>query len=130
MIRQNAPALILGNGGSTADWLAKPNTFALRDGDDLGLFEAGDTWPGPLTAHVIFASRGKHALRTARAMLEQAFDYGATEILGETPVALPHAVLFSRLLGFRPYGEADRPMGKVILSRLQMNNFASFKSMP
>lgn len=99
-------------------WLADPRHFALVDGDDLGLFEAGDEWPGPLCAHVLFKSRGRSAIATARAMLNQAFAFGATRILGETPIGSPHALLFAKLLGFRPYGEADGPGGRVTLSAL------------
>lgn len=123
LIVANAPANILGPDFDPAEWLADPANFALVDGDDLGMFEAGDEWPGPLTAHVLFASRGKQALTTARAMLDQAFAFGATSILGETPASLSHALLFARMLGFVPYGEAERPMGRVILSALNANPF-------
>ncbi len=102
----------------TAAWLANPRNFALRHGNDLGLFEAKDEWPGPLHAHVFFASRGKEALTIARMMLDQAFAYGATEILGETPKQFRDAWIFARLLGFRPYGETER----LILSRLAKHN--------
>lgn len=106
------------------EWLSDPRHFAMVEGDDLGLFEAGDEWPGPLCAHVLFKSRGKQALKVARAMLEQAFAFGATHILGETPVRFPHAILFARLLGFVPYGEAAAKNGEpVILST--MHNFSA-----
>lgn len=121
LIARNAPAGFMGGAG-TAEWLADPRHFALTDGDDLGLFEAGDEWPGPLCAHVLFASRGRRALQTAKAMLEQAFNFGATRILGETPIGLPHALLFARKLGFVPYGEADGPCGRVTLSALKKPN--------
>lgn len=121
LIAANAPSGITADDFDAAEWLADPANFALVEGDDLGMFEAGDEWPGPLTAHVIFASRGKRALDTARAMLTGAFTFGATEIVGETPVRLPHALIFSRLLGFVPYGEAERPMGRVVLSALNAN---------
>lgn len=120
LISANAPAYIIGDDFDPAQWLADPANFALVDGDDLGMFEASE-WPGPLTAHVLFASRGQQALETAQTMLSQAFAYGATEILGETPVSLPHALAFAEKLGFVPYGEEDRLMGRVILSRLDGN---------
>lgn len=105
-----------------AAWLAVPGNFALAAGDDLGLFEAKDEWPGPLHAHVFFSSRGKAAIGTARAMLAQAFGYGATEILGATPARFRDALMFARLLDFRPYGEAQQHGERVILSRLALNN--------
>lgn len=110
-----------------AAWLANPRNFALAECNDLGLFEAKDDWPGPLHAHVFFASRGRKAIDTASAMIAQAFDYGATEILGETPAKFRNALMFARLLGFRPYGEEDRLAGKVILSRLALNNLQGWK---
>ena len=117
LIRENAPAFIIADDFDAAEWLSNPANFTLVDGNDLGMFEATGEWPGPLMAHVLFRSRGKQALETARAMLDQAFAFGATEIVGETPVTLPHALLFARRLGFVPYGEADRFMGRVILSK-------------
>lgn len=111
--REGAPPIT-----DAAAWLANPRNFALADGDDLSLFEAKGEWPGPLEGHIFFASRGKQALETARRMLTQAFSYGATCIEGSTPIDLPHALLFARLLGFRKYGEADTPSGRVSLSRL------------
>lgn len=127
LIAGNAPAGFMAD-VDPAEWLGDPRHFALVDGDDLGLFEAGGFWPGPLCAHVIFASRGAKALKVARAMLEQAFAFGATRILGETPIGSPHALLFAKLLGFRPYGEADGPGGRVTLSALDNPNpFADFR---
>lgn len=101
-----------------AAWLADPRNFALRRNDDVVLFAAGDDWPGPLHAHVFCASRGKDALETGRQSLEQAFGYGATEILGETPARFRDAWLYARLLGFRRYGEETRHGERMILSRL------------
>jgi hypothetical protein len=106
-----------------AKWLADPAHFALVEGDDLGMFMAAGEWPGPLHAHVFFASRGKKALEVARRMLGEAFSHGATEILGETPTKYRDALMFARLLGFRPYDEIDRPYGKAVLSRLNKHNY-------
>lgn len=105
-----------------AAWLDNPGNFALVEGNDLALFEAKSGWPGPLEAHVFFASRGKAAITIAKRMLAQAFDFGATEILGETPVALPHAVLFAKLLGFQKTGERETKNGPVIVSRIAQQN--------
>lgn len=121
LIAQNAPAGFMAD-IEPAEWLSDPRHFALVDGDDLGLFEAGVEWPGPLCAHVIFASRGKPALETARAMLAAAFAFGATKILGETPIVYPHALMFARKLGFQPYAEADGQIGRVTLSALANPN--------
>jgi hypothetical protein len=57
---------------------------------------------------VFFASRGKQALDVARQCSSRRFSYGATEILGETPAKFRDAIMFARLLGFRPYGEETR----------------------
>lgn len=119
LIAANAPPEIVAGTFDPAKWFAEPSHFALEAGGDLAMFEADGEWPGPLTAHVMFRSRGRAALDTARAMIERAFTYGATEILGETPANLRHAILFARLLGFVPYGEKETPMGTVVLSRLR-----------
>jgi hypothetical protein len=108
----------------TREWLSNPSNFALREGEDVGLFEAMGEWPGPLDAHVFFASRGAQALTIAKAMLAQAFAYGATEIHGETPAKFRDALMFSRLLGFKVVGERETPDGKVILSLLLPTHFA------
>lgn len=102
-------------------WLSRPANFALVDGDDLSMFEAQGAWPGPLVGHIFFASRGKQALATARKMLARAFAFGATEILGETPAEYRDALLFIRLLGFRPYAKIEAEYGPAILSRLNAN---------
>lgn len=122
LVSMNAPPGLVGDDFDAAAWLANPANFALANGDDLGMFEA-EEWPGPLSAHVIFASRGEQALATAHAMLAHAFGYGATHILGETPLELPHAIGFAAKLGFEPYGEDDRPMGRVSLSKLTRENW-------
>lgn len=93
-------------------WLAGDN-YALVEGDDLGMFSG----QGSVEAHVMFASRGKQALETARKMLRHAFDNGATEILGATPAKYRDALMFARLLGFVPYGQEERRDGTVILSK-------------
>lgn len=90
-------------------WLADPSNFALADGDDLGLAEAGSEWPGPLTIHTFYTSRGKEAIRVARAMIEQCFAYGATAVRGEIQTKRRNVIAFARLLGFRPVGEIERP---------------------
>jgi hypothetical protein len=73
-------------------WLADPGNFALRDGDDLGLGEAGPEWPGPLTVHLFCVSRGRQAVETGRKMLDQAIAYGATSIRAEIQADRRHAV--------------------------------------
>jgi hypothetical protein len=123
LVDLNAPEGLVGDDFDAADWLANPANFALSDGDDLGMFEAGTEWPGPVSAHVIFASRGQQAIDTAQRMLAQVFAFGATEVLGETPLKLPQAMGFAAKLGFEPYGEDDRPMGRVSLSRLTPDSF-------
>lgn len=100
-------------------WLADPGNFALRDGNDLGLAEAGPEWPGPLTIHTFYTSRGKAAMVVARAMIALCFAYGATEVRGEIQVTRRHVIAFARLLGFRPCGTTERPnLGKFIILHL------------
>lgn len=129
LVAKNAPPGFM-DGLDAADWIADPSHFALRDGDDLALFEAGDEWPGPLCAHVLFASRGRQALDVARAMLAQAFAFGATRILGETPVKYRHALLFVRRLGFVPYGEAELDGERLILSALENTHSEALARVP
>jgi hypothetical protein len=120
LIERNGPPGFMA-GIDPSEWLVDPRHFAIVEGDDLGLFEAGDEWPGPLCAHVLFKSRGRQVIDTARAMLDQAFSFGATRILGETPERYRHALMFARLLGFAPYGVATRDGKRIILSELKTN---------
>lgn len=125
LIRANTPPAYIADNFSAAEWLANPANFALATGNDLGLFEGGNEWPGPLTAHVLFASRGKQAIRNAKAMLAQAFAFGATEILGEPLAANKPVRWFIRQLGFEPYGEKEGRLGTLLLVRLEANRPAS-----
>jgi hypothetical protein len=112
-MREDAEPLIT----HAEEWLADPRNFALVEGDDLSLFMAEGEWPGPLHAHVFFASRGKQALEIARRMLGQAFGYGATEIIAQTDFR--DAAMFARLLGFKPSDDGT--------FRLLHNNFPGHK---
>ena len=103
-------------------WLADPAHLALVEGNDLVMFMGA---PPTLHGHVMLHSRGKQALTIARKALTHVFGLGAKEILGATPERFRDALMFARLLGFRPYGEEERPDGKVILSRLEKHNHFS-----
>lgn len=110
-------------------WLADPANFALRDGDDLGLAEAGSEWPGPLTIHTFYTSRGKQAMTVARTMIEHCIAYGATELRGEIQVTRRHVITFARLLGFRPVEEIERPkLGKFAV--LALHNIKRGENVP
>lgn len=105
-------------------WLSNPGNIALRIADDLMLFD--DTGDGIYLAHVYFASRGKRALERARAMLgEMMGTYGARQIVGETPVTLPHALWFARACGFKPVRHMTRPKGTVVFSVLDNAAFGN-----
>jgi hypothetical protein len=53
--------------------------------------------------------------RHCSGMLAQVFAFGATEVLGETPLKLPQAMGFAAKLGFEPYrrGLTDRWGGMI-----------------
>lgn len=120
MMATNCPPELLCD-FDAATWLSDPAHFALRDGDDLGLAEAGSEWPGPLTVHLFCQSRGKRAVEVGRRMLEQCFAFGATEVRAEIQLSRRHAILFVRKLGFQPVGEIERPdLGKFAV--LQIDN--------
>ena len=104
LIRANAPPELVADDFSAAEWLAYPAHFALVDETDLSMFEAQGEWPGDLNAHLFFATRGKQALETARAMLALAFGFGATRVIGAAPTHRRHVLLFVCRLGFVAYG--------------------------
>lgn len=121
LIEAAAPPELVGTGMTAAEWLAEPRNIALRNGDDLGMFEHfGD---GVYDSHCFCVSRGKDALASTRAALREMFDrYGAASIYTETPMDVPdpltakRTLLFARRVGFRPVRETERPIGRVTFS--------------
>lgn len=108
LMKRNCPPELLCDFDAQS-WLACRGNFALREGDDLGLGEAGEEWPGPLTVHLFCTSRGRQAVGIGRRMLEQCFTYGATAIRAEIQADRRHAIMFARRFGFRPVEEFERP---------------------
>jgi hypothetical protein len=126
LMQRNCPPELLCDFDPEA-WLADPSNFALREGDDLGLAEAGPEWPGPLTIHTFYTSRGKEAMKVARDMIALCFAYGATEVRGEIQVTRRHVIAFARLLGFRPVEEIERPnLGTFAV--LHLNNLQGLRN--
>jgi hypothetical protein len=102
---------------SASIWLADPRNVALRIGPDLGMAEYFG--PGIYLLHVWFASRGKQAIAHAKAMIGEMFDgYGAQLLRVEIPVAGKRTAFVARRVGFTITGEAERPLGKVLLGEL------------
>lgn len=126
LLKANAPAGLIDEGFSAADWMTDPRNIALRIDDDLAMF--AHCGAGIVQGHVWFASRGKEAIERGKIMLAAMFDdYGCQVIIGETPTFCRAALSFIRKLGFRPIGVALRPQGKVIVSELVTANLPALK---
>lgn len=118
LLYANAPAGLIDDTFDAAAWIVNPQNIALRIGRDMGMAE--HCGPGVYEIHVWFASHGAEALKNAHAMIDAMFErYGATLLRGETPTICPYAWLFTRRLGFKRTGMAERSMGRVILSELR-----------
>jgi hypothetical protein len=75
--------------------------------------------PGTYLLHVWFASRGKQAIDRAKAMIGEMFDsYGAHLLRVEIPATGRRTAFVARRVGFTITGEAERPLGKVLLGEL------------
>jgi hypothetical protein len=117
LIERNCPPELIRSDFDAREWLSDPANFALVEGNDLSMWEAGE-WPGPLTVHVMFASRGKRALEAAREMLGIAFGYGATAVRAGIPSGRHDVLMFARLLGFSQTGSEERWFGPATLVEL------------
>lgn len=86
-------------GNSNKEWIEKTENVAYTIGDDVGL--ATFDYPGLYAVHWFFKSRGKQALRSAVAMLDDLFtNYGAKAVRGVIPLANAPSRRLSKYLGF------------------------------
>lgn len=94
---------------------------ALGDADAMALF--GWLHPGVYEGHFLFRPEVPDKLRRARQILDVMFtEYGASAIVGHTPVELRPARALVRALGFTPQGHSvtevtGRSCVKYILER-------------
>lgn len=97
---------------STVDWAKDHNNIALiNDNGDIALFE----WEarGCYSGHYSFKSRGRKAIDSGKAFLDEVFDpcYNVEVIRGLTPLENLGARWMSRQLGFTSYGPVKTDIG-------------------
>lgn len=108
------------------EWLSNDENVALTNSrGDISLFER--ELPGVVTGHYFFHSRGHHAVRAAKEMLEEIFtgDYDVKLIRGLTPLEKLGARWMNKQLGFTSYGVVQTKVGPcelVILTKQEWEN--------
>jgi hypothetical protein len=84
-------------------WVKDQRYYLLHDGEDVGLgtFE----YPGVYTVHWFFHSRGKAAIKQARAMLDWMFaNTDCKAVRGLTPQDFKAARWLAKQVGLKSYG--------------------------
>lgn len=86
------------------DWTKNVWNVALtNDNEDVALFQRTDESLSSFYGHYFFWSRGKQAVEAGKKFLEEFFTgpYGATTIIGLTPVSHKGALWMNKQLGFK-----------------------------
>lgn len=100
----------LNRGLSGAAWLAHGGNVPVAIGDDLALFD--DEGAGVYQAHLIFKSRGRAAVASAKEAYRQMFEnYGAELLFTLTPDFRRDAKMVARWSGGKFVGKRDTPHG-------------------
>jgi hypothetical protein len=94
---------------SVEDWMDHPKNIAIVNGDDLSIFTYER--PGVYTGHFFYTSRGKEALRSAKTILAEVFQYDVTLLMGLTPADKLGAKWLARKIGFKSHGDVETPQG-------------------
>lgn len=92
------------------EWLADPVNIALENEQgDLALFEYGLPQKKIYSGHYFFKSRGKQAIVTARAFLDELFNscYNIHVLMGLVPIENRAARWMSRRIGFTSHGNEE-----------------------
>ena len=99
-----------GDNISAEEWVKLPENIALiNDSGDVALFEIGMN--NVYAGHYAFKSRGREAIKAARAFLDEVFNtcYNIDVILGLTPITNLPARWISRQVGFKSHGVIQGP---------------------
>jgi len=111
------------------EWLDNDANVALIDPEtrDVALFERQHKTPHAVHGHYFFHSRGKSAVKSAKAALEEIFSgrYNVEVICGLTPLDNKGALWMNRRLGFKSYGHTDTAAGLcdfVVLTKQEWEN--------
>ena len=106
------------------EWLGDKSNVALADEEgDVSLFERQPHQPQTVCGHYFFHSRGRKAIDSAEAFLEEIFTgpYDVQVIFGLTPLEHRAALWMNKRLGFTTYGTIDEdnidPCELVILTK-------------
>lgn len=119
----------LNRGLSGAVWLAEPGNIAIvkeaGGATDIALFD--DEGDGTYEMHVLFHSRGRAAIDTAKEAMRRMFvDHGANLIFAKVPEIRPDVKLFARWIGMKYTGYRDTiygPCQLFVLSREMQKDF-------
>ena len=105
-------------------WVDNDYNVALirEDTQDVALFERQYKIPHVVHGHYFFHSRGKEAIKTAKAALKEIFSgkYNIEVVSGFTPYDNKGALRMNKLLGFTSHGSIDTSVGPcdfVVLTR-------------
>lgn len=97
-------------GSDYSGFLDCPNNVCLGEGEGGAMF----AWRGPgiYEVHVFFEQRGKDALQVCRNMLDwMRRERGAKLFWGAIPTYDRRAIMFTRLMGWKPDGFVTFPHG-------------------
>lgn len=111
-----------------AEWIANPENIALEnDLGDIGIFEYAFPNKEIYSCHYYFKSRGRQAINSAKAFLDELFNtcYNIDVLMGLVPIERRDVKLTTRRLGFTSYG-LEEIHGKeyelFILTKKEFNN--------
>lgn len=108
------------------DWIADPENIALiNDRGDMALFERGIKHV--YTGHYFFKSRGRKAIESATAFLDELFNscYNIKVLTGLVPLGHLGARWLSRQVGFKSYGIEyinNKPYEMFIITKKEFDN--------
>lgn len=89
----------LNRGLRGVEWLATPGNVPIVMGGDIALFD--DEGDAIFQMHVLFVSRGRAAVASAREAIRQMFDRGASLIFGLVPAFRRDVKLLARWAGMK-----------------------------
>lgn len=93
------------------EFVSNPLNAGLIEGEGGALF----VWRGPgiYEVHVFFEQRGKEVILLSRQMLSwMRENMGAWLFWAAVPNESRHVIMFTRLMGWKPWGFVDLPQGR------------------
>lgn len=113
-------------GLSGADWLDREGNVPVVIDEDVALFD--DEGDSVYQIHVLFKSRGKGAVASAKESFRRMFeDYGADVIFGMVPDFRDDVKLLARWAGMKYVGKRETPEGQCELFVLSKEMWSEFQ---